>query len=308
MVSRKQRFWNGVARYVEKPMLALISNQAFLRSSGRFYTPLAYRCTSDMEFTGTRLGGVPALWCDRGDAGMDAVILYLHGGAYTVGGADTHKQWVAALAGIAGCRGLLVDYRLAPEHPFPAACEDALTAYRALLDKGWRADQIVLAGDSAGGGLALSLLARLPGEGLPNPLCLVTFSPLTDLTLTAPSIQRNQRSEHMLPLAWLKRTGVMYCGDTPADHPMISPLYAEFTNPPPVMIQCGRGEILADDSLRMAEHLRAAGGDVTLRMVEDVAHVWPIHAGQTPEADQANDLAGAFIRKLLNARRMEKET
>lgn len=311
MVSLRQRFWNLFSRVMEKPLLGLISNQKMLRVVAGIHSWTFYRRCGDMRFLPIRIGSdghyVPAVWCDRGDPPLNGVILYFHGGAYTVGGPGSHKHWVAQLAAISGMQGLLVDYRLAPENPFPAALEDAMSAYRGLLDRGYAADQIVIAGDSAGAGLAFALLAKLQSDGLDNPLGVVAFSPWVDLRMTAASITGNASSEMMLPLRWLKRTAPMYAGTAGADNPGVSPVLADYAaDTPPCLIMVGAGEILADDARAMADRLSDAGADVTHIATPNVGHIWPIRAGLTPEADTANDLAGAFMRRLWNRAHSQK--
>lgn len=297
-MSGAQDFWNLFARWAEKPLLAAIPNQPLLRRVAGLHARLFYRRRRDMRFRPEALGGVPCVRCDRGGDDGQGVLLYLHGGAYTLGGPGSHRHWVAELAHLAGLSGVLVDYRLAPEHPFPAALDDALAAYRAVLAS-TPATRIALAGDSAGGGLAFALLSRLAVEGLPAPAAVLAFSPWTDLTLSSPSIRQNRRSEMMLPLAWLKRGARAYAGSTPPEDPGVSPVFATFTAPPPTLIMVGAGEVLRDDSRRVAERLRAGGGQVTLEEVTGVGHDWPIHLGLSPEADAANARAAAFLRGML---------
>lgn len=233
MVSLRQRFWNGFSRVMEKPLLGLISNQPLLRWVAGIHAWTFYRRCGDMRFLPVRIGAqghyVPALRCDRGPAALNGVILYFHGGAYTVGGPGSHKHWVAQLASVSGMRALLVDYRLAPEHPFPAARDDAMAAYLGLLESGYAPDQIILAGDSAGAGLAFSLLAQIQADGLDAPLGVVAFSPWADLRLTAPSIAGNARSEMMLPLSWLKRTAPLYAVTVGVSDPGVSPVLAQYS-------------------------------------------------------------------------------
>ncbi|MEP4702736.1 MAG: alpha/beta hydrolase fold domain-containing protein, partial [Parasphingorhabdus sp.] len=185
MVSFAQRIVNFRVRYMEKPLIACVANQPLLRFVSGIYGRVAYKTHSDMRFLATRLAhdkaAVPALWCDQGVPYHEGVILYLHGGAYTAGGAASHKHLAARLAGVCGLRAILPEYRLAPEHPFPAALEDAITAYHALQAKGYRGDQIVLAGDSAGGGLGYALLSHILQHQLPLPRCVVALSPLVDM-------------------------------------------------------------------------------------------------------------------------------
>lgn len=311
MVSLRQRFWNGFSRVMEKPLLGLIGNQRLLRVVAGIHSWTFYRRCGDMRFLPIRIGSqghyVNAMWCDRGEPPLNAVILYFHGGAYTVGGPGSHKHWVAQLAATAGMRGLLVDYRLAPENPFPAALDDAKSAYLGLLDRGYDPDQIVIAGDSAGGGLAFALLAKLQSEGIGNPLGVVAFSPWADLRLSAASITENARSEMMIPLRWLKRTAPMYAGAAGVDDPGVSPVLAEYAeDTPPCLIMVGAGEVLVDDARAMTDRLRQAGADVTLIETPNVGHIWPIRAGLTPEADAANDRASAFMRRQWNRAHSQK--
>lgn len=262
MVSFAQRMVNIRVRCLEKPLIACVANQPLLRFCSGMYGRIAYKTHSDMRFLATRLGHraavVPALWCDQGAAQYPGVILYLHGGAYTAGGAISHRHLAARLAGVCGLRAVLPEYRLAPEHPFPAALEDAVTAYRALLDKGYRGDQIVLAGDSAGGGLGYALLLHLLGHKLPLPRCVVALSPWVDMEHRGASFQGNRRAEMMLPHVWLKRAKRMYLNGIDPALPSVSPINGDFTGAPPSLILVGAQEILRDDARGMAA--RAAGG------------------------------------------------
>lgn len=305
MVSCAQTLVNARARYLEKPLLAAMIHQPTLRAVSGLYARLAYWTRADMQTTPTRLGAgqdsVPALWCDAGARVFDGVILYLHGGAYTVGGAASHAHLAAHLAGICGMRALLVNYRLAPEHPFPAAPQDALTAYRALLAKGYRGDQIVIAGDSAGGGLAYALLHQLLRDAMPAPRCLVAISPWVDLEFRGASITDNRRSERMLPLSWLRRAQRLYLAGADPSDPLASPLHGTFAGAPPSLILVGAEEILRDDSRRMAARLRAAGAEACLIEQPGVPHIWPTHIGHAPEAGAALDRIAAFIRSHFNA-------
>ena len=305
MVSLRQRLWNGFARSVERPLIALVTSQPLLRRVSALHAALTHLRTPDMRFRSTRLGAggrsVPALWCSRGGrAPQEAVILYLHGGAYTVGGAASHKHWVAQLGAACGCRAALIDYRLAPEHPFPAALDDAETAYRALLAPALGHGRVVVMGDSAGGGLAFALLARIQAAGLPAPEAIVAFSPWVDLTLSGSSMQ--QHDGMMLPASWLRRAARMYAGAAGTAHPGVSPLFQSYASPPPpTLVFCGDREMLRDDTRRMADKLRAAGAQVQVDMPAGVGHIWPVHAGRSQEADRANDRAAAFVRTALSA-------
>ncbi|MFY0681167.1 MAG: alpha/beta hydrolase [Thalassovita sp.] len=304
MVSIAQRIVNARVRYLEKPLIACVSNQPLLRFVSGMYGRIAYKTHSDMRFLATRLAhntvGVPALWCDQGQSHFEGVILYLHGGAYTVGGAGSHKHLAARLAGVCGVRAILPQYRLAPENPFPAALEDAVTAYHALLAKGYGGDQIVLAGDSAGGGLSYALLLHLLQSKLPLPRCVVALSPLVDMEHKGASFLANKRAEMMLPHSWLKRAKRMYLNGLDPASPSVSPINGNFTGAPPSLILVGGEEILRDDARGMVAHLEACGAEATLIEQADVPHIWPIHFGRSPEADAAIDDIARFVRTQFN--------
>jgi acetyl esterase/lipase len=248
---------------------------------------------------GANGGLIEALWASRGRPDRRRVILYLHGGAFLAGSIRTHRHLAAYLAGAAGVRTLLFDYRLAPEHPFPAALGDALCAYRHLLRSGYEARHIALAGDSAGGGLVFSLLLKLAGLGLPQPACVVAFSPWTDMTMTRGSLRRNARRDMMLPVRRFREVIGHYLQGTMTTEPLVSPVYGEFDNPPPAMITASKSEVLRDDAVAMADRLREAGGDVALELWKDMPHGWPIFAGVVPEADQTVERVGRFIARHL---------
>jgi acetyl esterase/lipase len=243
---------------------------------------------------------IEALWASRGRPDRRRVILYLHGGAFLAGSIRTHRHLAAYLAGAAGVRTLLFDYRLAPEHPFPAALDDALCAYRHLLRSGYEARHIAVAGDSAGGGLVFSLLLKLAGLGLPQPACVVAFSPWTDMTMTRGSLRRNARRDMMLPVRRFREVIGHYLQGTMTTEPLASPVYGEFDNPPPALITASKSEVLRDDAVAMADRLREAGGDVALELWKDMPHGWPIFAGVVREADQTVDRAGRFIARHLS--------
>ncbi|HVH03378.1 MAG TPA: alpha/beta hydrolase fold domain-containing protein, partial [Amaricoccus sp.] len=242
------------------------------------------------------LGGVPALRIDGPEGGP--VILWLHGGAYCLGSPRTHAAMVGDLARRAGMGVLLPDYRLAPEHRFPAAVEDARAAWDALVAEGVPPARIALGGDSAGGGLAFALLAALLAEGV-APAALVAFSPWVDLTLSGASHRRLARRDALLPAERLPEVRDLYlAGADPAD-PRASPHRAAFPAAPPVLIQASRDEILADDARLIAARLRAEGAPVALDLVAGVPHVWQFWHGYLPEADAAMDRAAGFLRRVL---------
>tara|TARA_R110002096_G_scaffold136122_3_gene288446 strand:- start:10758 stop:11660 length:903 start_codon:yes stop_codon:yes gene_type:complete len=230
-----------------------------------------------------------------------AVILYLHGGAYLAGSPATHAAMLGRLAKLTGLRILAPDYRLAPENPAPAAFEDANVAFLFLLDQGYRPDQIVLGGDSAGGGLALALLSHLCRKGL-QPLALFAFSPWTDLTLSGKSIRENARRDPLLPVERIIEAVGFVRGGLATDDPRLSPLFARFDSPPPCLLFVGSTEILRDDTLRMAKHLQSSGAAVKLHQEARAPHVWPLFDGYIPEARAALQMVSRFIAAQIETR------
>jgi acetyl esterase/lipase len=239
--------------------------------------------------------GVHAEWVEPRQPAT-AVILYLHGGGYCLCSPNTHRGLAARLALATPARVLLLDYRLAPEHPFPAALEDALNACFWLLDEGVPPQHLVIAGDSAGGGLTLATAIRLREAGAPLPAALVCLSPWTDLTFSGASIRALAGVDPIL--RWRETPMVRYyTGDYPPDHPLISPLFADLHHLPPTLIHAGSQEILLDDARRLAEKLHAAGVPVTLEIWPGMWHVFQIFAPFVPEAQQSIEKIGAFVRQ-----------
>jgi epsilon-lactone hydrolase len=226
-------------------------------------------------------------------------ILYLHGGGYTAMSARTHRCLTSRLAGWSDTRLFALDYRLAPEHPFPAALEDALAAWHALIASGTPASRILVAGDSAGGGLALALMIALRDAREPLPAAAVLFSPWTDLAVTGRSIVDNDAADPMLHGAWIAKQARHYLGDTPATNPFVSPVYADLTGLPPLLIQVSDCEVLLDDSRRVAKNAARCGVEATLRIWQGLPHGWQIFAPILPEGRAALREASAFVRAML---------
>lgn len=225
------------------------------------------------------------------------VILYLHGGGYVCGKPRTYFNFCGRLAHELNAEVVLPVYRLAPEHPFPAAVEDAVATYEMLLQKGWRGDQISLAGDSAGGGLALGTLLALRDQGRPLPRCAVLLSPFADVRAVAPSIAANDASDWMLSRRMLE-TGRHLYARTPQDaqHPYASPALGDYTGLPPLFITVCEQECLRDDAYAVEARARAAGVPVTLLARPDLLHVWPIFVPVLPEAREDLQRIASFIR------------
>lgn len=239
-------------------------------------------------------------WVSVGRPEPTGAILYLHGGGYIAGSPASHRGLAGRISVLSGLRVALPDYPLAPEHPAPAAFEAALAAYETLLDRGYHARNIVLGGDSAGGGLALALLAHLT-KTVDVPAGLFAFSPWTDLAFTGTSVAENAAVDRLFdPSRGPELAGyVTSQGGISAEDPRLSPHYAEFRAPPPVMLHVARTEILLDDSRRMAKRLRAAGGEVDLREIEDAPHVLQLFDGFVPEARTTLMETARFIRRVL---------
>jgi monoterpene epsilon-lactone hydrolase len=240
-------------------------------------------------------GGVQGEWVAP-EAPDKGVILYLHGGGYVSCSAATHRPITAALARLSGFRVLGLDYRLAPEHRFPAALEDAVAGYRWLLTQGVPSSGVAVAGDSAGGGLVLALLLRLRDAGLPLPACGVCFSPWTDLAGTGPSVRLNDGRCAMFRPENIPEFAAAYLGGHSPLDPFASPAYADLSGLPPLLLQVGSTELLLDDARRVHEKIQKAEGVSTLEVYDDVFHCWQMLDGIVPEARAALRQAAASIR------------
>ena len=259
-------------------------------------TPLPPRGT---RTTSVNANGVPGLLVETPASRPDRHLLYLHGGAYAFGSPQLYRHFTWRIANAARARVLIIDYRLAPEHPFPSALEDALAAWRWLIETGATAQGMTMAGDSAGGGLVLAARLKLRDEGAPLPAAAAVMSPWTDLALTGGSFRSNASSDPMLIADDVPRFAAAYLGTTDARHPFASPLYADAHGLPPTLIQAGGDEILRDDSVRMAEKMKAAGCDVELQVWPYMPHTWQLLAPVLPEAREAIDEIARFFAQRL---------
>ncbi|MEN9316026.1 MAG: hypothetical protein RIS35_2419 [Pseudomonadota bacterium] len=241
-------------------------------------------------------GGVPAEWVAAPGFDPDRGMLLLHGGGYVIGSIATHRRLAYDLSSACAARVLVIDYRLAPEHPFPAAVEDAAAAWRWLLAQGFRPDALSIVGDSAGGGLALATLVNLRDQGLPLPACGVAISPWVDLEALGESILTRAAVDPMVQREGLLAFARMYLADAPARSPLAAPLYAEMGGLPPVLIQVGSAETLLDDAVRIAERLHRAGNDGRLSVWPNMPHVFPFFAPVLSEGRDGCAEIGAFVR------------
>lgn len=245
-----------------------------------------------------KLGNMDAEWV--GDLSAERTLLYLHGGGYILGNIDTHRAMVTKLCRFAGVRGLIIDYRLAPENPFPAAIEDAEEAYDFLINEGVTADKILLAGDSAGGGLSLALMQKLREHDKAQPKAVALLSPWTDLTASGKSIKTHYDRDPMIDAEKMHIAIDWYGPNQDKKNPLISPLFADMTGFPPMFVQVGTEEVLFDDSTRLVKNAKKAKVDAELQIWQDMPHVHQIAHAFVPEAKAAlRDIAGFFNRKAV---------
>jgi len=263
--------------------------------------PLVPRPPRGTKTTATDAGGVPADRVAVPSSRPDRHVLYLHGGGYVTGWPGLCRDLTWRIA--AQCRAtvLAVDYRLAPEHPFPAALEDAVAAYRSLLAAGAGPNTIAVVGDSAGGGLALALMLRLREEGVPLPAAAVVVSPWTDLALTGASLRLNAAVDPLLPPELAPRLVALYLGGADPRDPRVSPLYGDPAGLPPTLILAGGDDVLRDDAVRMADRMRAAGCHVEIEVWPRMWHVWYMCASVMPEARAAIARLARFVTARLDA-------
>lgn len=259
----------------------------------------AYPLDTEFAVEPVRAPDRPAEWVLAPAARSGFVVLYLHGGGYVMGSPRSHRHLAGAIGAAAQASVLLVDYRLAPEHPFPAALDDAVAAYRWLIEQGIESSRIAIAGDSAGGGLAIATSIAARAEGLAMPAACVCLSPWTDLARTGGSIKAKSASDPLVRAGDLERFAGLYLGAASAEEPLASPLYADLSGLPPTLVQVASGEILLDDATRLAMRGDAAGVKIELEVWNDMIHVWHWFAPRLGEGREAIEKVGAFIRANL---------
>jgi epsilon-lactone hydrolase len=264
------------------------------REARRILRPQPYNVPASVRITAAQVNGIPGEWVES-QSPTDGILLYLHGGGYFGCSAETHRPITVWFA-LHGFRVFAPNYRLAPENPFPAAVDDAAAAYRGLLAEGQPPNRIVVAGDSAGGGLALSLMLALRAAGTPLPAAAALFSPWADLAATGESVRTNAARCAMFHGPAVGPTARLYLGNADPRNPLASPLYADLSGLPPLLIHVGADETLRDDSTRVADKARAAGVPVELKIWPVVPHVWQLAPQLIPEARQSLDEATEFLR------------
>jgi acetyl esterase/lipase len=289
------KFYFQFQRFISPPpkKLNLAKERAESDELSKMFKPL-----TELKNTPVDVNGVPGEWITPPQVSSGHTILYLHGGYYLSGSIQSHRNLAGNIAAAAQARALIIAYRLAPEHPFPAGLDDALTAYSWLLALGTRPGQIFLAGDSAGGGLVLATLLALRDRGEPLPAAGVCLSPVTNLTMSGESWNINGKKELVVNRYIADQIQPLYLGNIDPRNPLASPLFANLSGLPPLFIQVGSDEALLSDSTSFAEQARNAKVDVTLEVWPGMQHVWQYTASFVPEARQAIAKIGEFIKKF----------
>jgi acetyl esterase/lipase len=255
----------------------------------------------DVKIQKVDIDGVPAEWISAPSTVKGNVILYLHGGGYISGSINSHRELVSRISRASNGRVLIIDYRLAPEHPFPAAIEDSTKAYEWLIEnQKISPENIIIAGDSAGGGLTFATLINLRDNGIALPIAAVGLSPWTDLGITGETYKTKRKEDHMVSLDGIIFDASLYLGDTDYQNPLASPLYGSLEGLPPILILVGTAELLLDDSRRFAERAEEAGIDITLDIWDDMPHVFPAFAAFAPEGQQGIEKIGEFMKKFFS--------
>ncbi len=249
----------------------------------------------EVKVEGVSAPVAPAEWLRSPGAVAGRVVLYLHGGGYVIGSPRSHRHLAAAIAAAGQASALLLDYRLAPEHPYPAAVDDATAAYRWLLEQGVAPRHVVIGGDSAGGGLTVATLLALRDARLPLPAGGVCISPWVDLTFSGASYRTRAAVDPIVKRPGIDEMARAYLGATAAQTPLASPLFADLRGLPPLLIHVGSDEVLLDDAVQLAERAKAAGVDATLEVWDRMIHVWHWFLPMLDEAQAAVDGIGRFI-------------
>lgn len=278
-------------RRAERANLSTVAEKRAMMEelSERFPTP------DDALVESVSANGVPAEWVAAPGANLNRQVLYLHGGGYVQGSPNSHRSLGYNLSKASDARVLMLDYRLAPEHVFPAAVDDAVAGYKWMLSQGAHPSKIVIGGDSAGGGLTISALVAVRDAGLPLPAGGLCISPWTDLSQSGDSIVLREQEDPMLNAESLQWFADHYLGDTDPETPLASPIHADLSGLPPLLVQVGTSEVLYDDSTRLAEKAQLAGVSVTLKPWAEMVHVWHIFSPLITQGQDAVAEAGQFI-------------
>lgn len=297
----RRKAFSKLIRYGVRPFLGGRLPYGVQRATALAATNLCI-APAGMQYRAIELGGVAGEAVSVGTTN-DGTLLWFHGGGYCVGSSQTDRAPAGQFSKASATRVILPDYRLAPEHPHPAALEDALSVYRALIDQQQDPSKLVIGGDSAGGGLALALAITLREQGLPLPAGMALFSPWVDLRNMLDSHHSRAAADPWLTSKMLNNWAAAYCGNQPVDLPTCSPLLADLHDLPATLIQVGECEILLDDSVELDKKLRASGVNSELQIFDDMWHVFFLQAGLLSQADNAVSAMGAFIRQQIDGER-----
>ena len=296
MISKRARFVRWItSRYIQRMDVSTIDVVKVRRRLNRISRLLmkAFR----VKLERTTINGMYAEWLRPKKATRGKVLLYLHGGAYVLCNCRTHRQMVSHIARAAGIDALVPEYRLSPEHKFPAAIDDAVGVYRELLASGINPEDIIISGDSAGGGLAVATLLSLRHAGDPMPAAAVLLSPFLDATASGESATTRADKDPWFHSSDMAVVVEHYCGEAEVRNPLVSPVFANVSGLPPVYIQVGDDEILLSDSTRFADMLREAGGEADIEIWPEMWHVFQLFVGKMPESRKAIRKIGTYIRR-----------
>jgi len=286
-----RRMWQGLLEALAPPAGIPEYREGYELMLGGFPVP------DDATIEKVDAGGTPGLLVSTSNAAPDSTVIWTHSGGYVFGSAHAYRFFGAGLSAAAGAQVLLLDYRLAPEHPYPAALDDTKAAYRWLLAQGRDPGNIVIAGDSAGGGLAAATLLALLDDSDPMPAAGVFVSPMADFTLSGESIKTRVDRDPIASEPMLAGLGALYAGGEPLDSRYLSPAIADLTGLPPLLVLVGSEEILHDDATRLVAGATAAGGQAELIVGEGQFHIWPLFAPILTEGQEALDAIGEFVRR-----------
>jgi epsilon-lactone hydrolase len=282
-------------RTIKKDLASIGDDVDVFREKMRGAGKLSPGIPGDVILTPLCISGVDCEWVSLQGSDVKRVLMYFHGGGYVFGGFDSHRDIAWRLAQATGARVLLVDYRLAPENPFPAAVEDATSCYRWLLDEGYEAGHIMMGGDSAGGGLTVATLVNVKNLGLVQPSAAVLMSPWVDLSASGESVEVNETTDPVLSAAALRSCAALYLGELDKKAPLASPLFADLSGLPPVLVQVGSTELLLSDAQRLVEKINQAGGTALLEVWPKMPHVFQVFAARIPEGKDAIRKLGDFL-------------
>ena len=300
-MSIRAKFINGLLRSTLKRQLLNIDDVDSFRKMMGGSAGFGPGIPADVKVESLEISGVSCEWISFADSSADRAMVYFHGGGYIVGGFDSHHGIAWRLAKASGLKVLLVDYRLAPENPFPAAVEDATACYRWLLDEGYLPEQLMIGGDSAGGGLAVAVLVNIKNLGLSQPSAAVLMSPWVELTVSGDSMDGNAKADPMLSRAALEFFAKNYLGDLDRKATLASPLFADLSGLPPMLIHVGSTEVLRSDAERLVEKIKQANGNAVLEIWPAMPHVFQLLAGWIPEGKDAVEKLGSFMRNRTTA-------